>query len=45
MESVFGVDAEDAVSYDGDDAVSDENRDGVNAFSIVKEDEILEVLQ
>ena len=42
MESVFGVDAEDAVSYDGDEEIIiDENGDMVSAETIVKEVQML----
>lgn len=42
LESVFGVDAEDAVSYDGDEEmIIDENGDMVSAETIVKEVQML----
>ena len=45
LESVFGEDAEDAVSYDGGEMIIDENGDMVDAHSIVKEVEMLNNLQ
>ena len=46
LESVFGADAEEAVSYDGEEMmIIDENGDMVKADSIVKEVEMLNNLQ
>ena len=42
---MFGEDAEDAVSYEGEEMIIDENGDLVNAHSIVNEVEMLNNLQ